>query len=176
MHFCEINHTIYAAYLAKINIGAKVVSYICLAVIYYDELFNILWSLWLCKCENFEAFIYLGIWFLFSHLGGSRQTTRQTVRWRDCSVFAFFIIQIDAIILCFYYMCLESINLTFIIACCKISTCWMSWHSTATIIGWNAILWNFVKMTDYISFTPYVSAFTGLVPYFSAVKYQVEKH
>lgn len=52
----------------------------------------------------------------------------------------------------------------------------MSWHSTATIIGWNAILRNFVKMTDYISCTPYVSAFTGLVPNFSAVKYQVEKH
>lgn len=42
---------------------------------------------------------------------------------KDCSVFAFFIFHIDATILCFYYMSFESINLIFIIECCKISMC-----------------------------------------------------
>jgi len=52
----------------------------------------------------------------------------------------------------------------------------MSWRLTATIIVWNAILRSFVQMADDISFTPYLSAFTVLVTYFSVVKYQIEKH
>lgn len=70
--------------------------------------------------KDFKVFMYLGIWFLFSSLVRSRQTTGKTDE-EDYSVFAFCIIHIDEIILCFYYMCFESINLIFLIECCKIA-------------------------------------------------------
>lgn len=45
LRFYEMSHMVYIVYCAKINFGAKAVSYICLDGFYCNELFHILWPL-----------------------------------------------------------------------------------------------------------------------------------